>query len=646
MKYRGLIAAVLALSLMLTFSASVFAADDETAGESVSDEARAVLTRGDFVTALFRMNDDWETEPHQDYFDDVAADGALARAVHWAVDAKVVNGYDNSKFGPDDPITREQMAAMLYRYAQGQGKGFTGAWMFPLNAPDADQISDYANEAMHWVVMNGILTGTDKGLEPKAAAAQDQLASVLVNCQKALIGAAEDEEIWYNFDAASIAVKAPADLVIDTYNKGTTWFCSNDRITVGLSRMDFLCDFTVEALKEYVDEEYSSDCEILHCESQDVVKLTWIDGSADYFFQSPNNDVYMLWIEANTVKHPEMEPADIAEEAAAFEESIRYSLNIPEGEKAVTVLRLAQPSIDYLVLVNKLNALPEDWEDKLETVHMKNSLGDEVEVERVAYKFYLSLKEALAEEGVYIDLDSARRSIAAQQDIMDRFIEKYGEDYALKTVAQPGYSEHHTGLALDLYLNIDGEDVYYNEDMVQYPEIWAKIHEKLADYGFILRYPEDKEQVTGYGYEPWHIRFIDDVGAAEEIMSRGVTLEEYLGAVSEAEVTVDYGTSERFSPEELKEAAVQIKCKFASWAGCELHTLRYAGDDAVSEEDLAWVNSLEDGAAYTQAVEFLMDFHSPAEAYGAWEADTEYTDYQWWLARTEDGGWNIVSWGY
>ena len=119
--------------------------------------------------------------------------------------------------------------------------------------------------------------------------------------------------------------------------------------------------------------------------------------------------------------------------------------------------------IDYLVLVNKLNALPEGWEDALDIVHMNNSLGDDVEVERAAYDAYLQLKEALAGEGVYIDLDSARRSVAVQQDIMDRFIEKYGAEYAAKTVAKPGFSEHHTGLALDLYLNIDGEDVYYSD---------------------------------------------------------------------------------------------------------------------------------------------------------------------------------------
>ena len=190
--------------------------------------------------------------------------------------------------------------------------------------------------------------------------------------------------------------------------------------------------------------------------------------------------------------------------------------------------------INYLVLVNKLNALPEGWEEALITTTITNSVGDEVEVEVRAYDAYLALKEDLEKnEGIYIELDSARCSVAAQQDIMDRFIEKYGADYAAKTVATPGYSEHHTGLALDLYFRLRGEDgqftdVYYNEDMVKYPESWEKIHARLAGYGFILRYPEGKEQITGYGYESWHIRYVDSADIAKEITDQGITLEEYL----------------------------------------------------------------------------------------------------------------------
>ena len=192
--------------------------------------------------------------------------------------------------------------------------------------------------------------------------------------------------------------------------------------------------------------------------------------------------------------------------------------------------------IDYLALVNKENKLPDGWEDKLETVTVTNSLGDEVEVEKTAYEAYLKLKDALAAEDVHVDLDSARRSVENQQRIWDDFMEEYGEVYTKRTVAVPGFSEHHTGLALDLYLIIDGVDVYLNEDMVTYPEIWAKIHEKLADYGFILRYLEGKEAITGYGYEPWHIRYVGSVGIAREIADAGITLEEYLGKLPVGDV--------------------------------------------------------------------------------------------------------------
>lgn len=317
-----------------------------------------------------------------------------------------------------------------------------------------------------------------------------------------------------------------------------------------------------------------------------------------------------------------------------------------EVTEAVTEAPAAD-GIDYMALVNKTHALPDDWEDKLDTVHMTNSVGDDVEVEKKAYDAYLELKAALEAEGVYVDLDSARRSVEAQQKIMDDFTEKYGADYAAKTVAKPGYSEHHTGLALDLYLIIDGQDVVLNEDMIQYPEIWAAIHAKLADYGFILRYLEGKEHITGYGYEPWHIRYIDDVDVAKEITSKGITFEEYLGAYTGGEVTIDYGTSEIYTQEDLESAVVQIKCKYAFWGDCDLKNIRYAGDEAVNEKNLAWMNELNPDANYTEVVEFLMDYHTPDDVGElTLNAGFDYNDYTWWLARTADSGWEIVTFGY
>ncbi len=113
------------------------------------------------------------------------------------------------------------------------------------------------------------------------------------------------------------------------------------------------------------------------------------------------------------------------------------------------------------------------------------------------------------------------------------------------------------------------------------------------------------------------------------------------------EVTVDLGESELYTEQERSDAVLAVRSKFATFAGCELHSIRYAGDAANNEENLKWLNSLVDGAEFTQVAEFLTDFHSPVEdGPYAWERDFEYRDYQWWLARIKGGGWEIVSWGY
>ena len=74
----------------------------------------------------------------------------------------------------------------------------------------------------------------------------------------------------------------------------------------------------------------------------------------------------------------------------------------------------------------------------------------------------------------------------------------------------------------------NGEEIRDNDDMIADVEDFDKVHAKLAKYGFILRYLKDKDKVTGYAYEPWHLRYIDDTMTAKEIESKGLTLEEYL----------------------------------------------------------------------------------------------------------------------
>ncbi|MBE5832260.1 MAG: hypothetical protein E7306_11050 [Butyrivibrio sp.] len=112
------------------------------------------------------------------------------------------------------------------------------------------------------------------------------------------------------------------------------------------------------------------------------------------------------------------------------------------------------------------------------------------------------------------------------------------------------------------------------------------------------------------------------------------------------EVSIDYGTSQIYTKADMDEAIVLIKEKFEDFEGCELHNIRYATDECNSEENIAWMNDLEEGQNFTQCIVFLSDFHTPKDGGLTWEPDTEYKDWTWNLARAEGGEWHLVTWGY
>ena len=187
-----------------------------------------------------------------------------------------------------------------------------------------------------------------------------------------------------------------------------------------------------------------------------------------------------------------------------------------------------KPKMDYLVLVNKEHKLPDYWEDVVTLETTKDIWGDDVQVEKEALFQFFKLKQELASQEIFIELDSAYRSVKRQEELWAEFEEEYGLEYTKNTVATPGYSEHHTGLAIDVCIRKNGKLIYENAEMVKEKKIWEKVHAKLAEYGFILRYLEGKEDITGYSYEPWHFRYVGSPKIAKEIMDKGITLEEYL----------------------------------------------------------------------------------------------------------------------
>ncbi len=136
------------------------------------------LTRGMIVTILYRM----EKEPAvsgASKFTDVDIALWYGKAVVWAADNGIVTGYSDTAFGPNDPVTREQLAAILYRYAVYRGMTAVTLEDNLGGFADADQISSYAISAMNWAVGKGLINGSGSTLAPKAQATRAQVAAII-----------------------------------------------------------------------------------------------------------------------------------------------------------------------------------------------------------------------------------------------------------------------------------------------------------------------------------------------------------------------------------------------------------------------------------------------------------------------------------
>lgn len=185
-------------------------------------------------------------------------------------------------------------------------------------------------------------------------------------------------------------------------------------------------------------------------------------------------------------------------------------------------------SID--VLVNKENMLSIDYIPKNMYIvdnnenNFHNYLIDNIKpMLRIEVKPYIEkLIYDANNNGINIIVDSAFRSGNYQQMILDKVISEKGNE-AYKLVALPGTSEHQTGLAVDFAIYENG---IYNDDIKEDDKeaIWLK--DNAWKYGFILRYPKGKEDITGFNFEPWHYRFVG-LELALELYQTNQTLEEY-----------------------------------------------------------------------------------------------------------------------
>ena len=137
----------------------------------------------------------------------------------------------------------------------------------------------------------------------------------------------------------------------------------------------------------------------------------------------------------------------------------------------------------------------------------------------MALNAFNSMKADASKSGINLFILSGFRSYQSQVYLYDSYVRRYGASVADTFSARPGYSEHQTGLTFD---------VNSVEDSFAYTPAGKYLASNCHKFGFIIRYPKGKERITGYQYEPWHIRYVG-VDVATSIYNSGLCLEEYLG---------------------------------------------------------------------------------------------------------------------
>lgn len=148
------------------------------------------MTRGMFVQVLANMTTSYDADYYKardSYYEDVYKKSWMSAAVRWASDARIVNGTSVTRFSPDNALTREQMAVMLFNYAEKSGNSVDYSTAKAETFSDYTSVSSWAKQAIAWAVDNGVINGTDGLLNPKGTATRAQVAQVFMNAKELLV---------------------------------------------------------------------------------------------------------------------------------------------------------------------------------------------------------------------------------------------------------------------------------------------------------------------------------------------------------------------------------------------------------------------------------------------------------------------------
>lgn len=218
--------------------------------------------------------------------------------------------------------------------------------------------------------------------------------------------------------------------------------------------------------------------------------------------------------------------------ASNIDRYIKYEKNSSDYKDIVTKVNLkldlpvytdteeVKDADDLLVLVNKYNHLPKNYKPS-DLAYLDGAYGNKVPMRSIIKEPFLEL-QAAAKKEININLmpTTAFRDESFQRTLYTNYVNKEGVEKADTYSARPSYSEHQTGLSIDLK-NIALSNVRLTDENYEW------LHNNAYKYGFIIRFPKDKENITLYQFENWHIRYVGKE-AAKIIYENNLTLEEYI----------------------------------------------------------------------------------------------------------------------
>ena len=230
------------------------------------------------------------------------------------------------------------------------------------------------------------------------------------------------------------------------------------------------------------------------------------------------NEKYFLWKNYKTYK--EYINKKLSETNNLDYKDIVTKVNVKRNYAFYTHTTKTNIEKKTAILVNKYNYLPDKYApDDIVSVSNQHGYGEN-KIKKEVYEAFKNMFNDAKKEKITLIINSGYRDYNYQKKLYDEYKNTKGEEYADGYAARPNFSEHQTGLALDIITPGASGKTFENTDAFKW------LDKNAHKYGFVLRYPKDKEDVTGYSYESWHYRYLGK-DLATKVKNSSLTYDEY-----------------------------------------------------------------------------------------------------------------------